>query len=153
MSADRFAQAANANSSGSWNKYAYVSDDPVNLFDPNGTEECKTVDDDGCSDHDDDDDGGGTPSAGLIASVTVTTTSTSDPSDSSDAGDTSDPSDPVGTGSSDPSGLGAGTYNSCVVGSVGVGTAIGSGVGGGVLGGAAWGKDFRSIRWTYTASG
>jgi len=37
MSADRFKQAASANDSGSWNKYAYTRGDPVNRKDRNGT--------------------------------------------------------------------------------------------------------------------
>jgi RHS repeat-associated protein len=40
MSADRFRQAANATSSGSWNKYSYVQNDPVNLMDPSGRDFC-----------------------------------------------------------------------------------------------------------------
>jgi RHS repeat-associated protein len=37
MSADRFRQAARANDSGSWNKYAYTIGDPVNRLDNFGT--------------------------------------------------------------------------------------------------------------------
>ena len=40
MSADRFKRAASVNSSGSWNKYAYVLGDPVNWRDPRGRDVC-----------------------------------------------------------------------------------------------------------------
>jgi RHS repeat-associated protein len=52
MSADRFRQAANANDSGSWNKYSYVQNDPVNRFDPTGRDYCDPddPDEDGCDD-------------------------------------------------------------------------------------------------------
>jgi RHS repeat-associated protein len=48
MSADRFKRAAKVNSSGSWNKYSYVQNDPVNQTDRHGTcedsEECEEPD-------------------------------------------------------------------------------------------------------------
>jgi RHS repeat-associated protein len=54
MSADRFKRAANVNSSGSWNKYSYVTGDPVNLFDVKGT--CGAAPSGDGSDDDDDSD-------------------------------------------------------------------------------------------------
>jgi len=49
MSADRF-KAASTIDSGSWNKYSYVQNDPVNWLDPRGTTRCspdEPCDDDG----------------------------------------------------------------------------------------------------------
>jgi hypothetical protein len=40
MSADRFARAAKANDSGSWNKYSYTRGDPVNRGDRTGRFDC-----------------------------------------------------------------------------------------------------------------
>ena len=50
MSADRFKQAAKANDSGSWNKYAYAQGDPVNRIDFSG-KQSKTVDE--CGENED----------------------------------------------------------------------------------------------------
>jgi RHS repeat-associated protein len=45
MSADRYKRNAKASNSGSWNKYSYTQNDPVNKFDPHGAVECGPDDD------------------------------------------------------------------------------------------------------------
>jgi hypothetical protein len=74
MSADRYQQAANAGDSASWNKYSYVQNDPVNLLDPSGREQCNPDDpDDPCYCDDDDscgDDDNATGGSGPTFSVT-----------------------------------------------------------------------------------
>lgn len=74
MSADRFRQAAKANDSGSWNKYSYTRNDPVNRADRRGTCDTETekavLGDSDCDDCDPFEDefcpvgGGGDPGGG-----------------------------------------------------------------------------------------
>ena len=54
-------RTADTKNPGSWNRYPYSLNDPINLFDPTGKVACDPDSDDGCGDADDDssDDGGG----------------------------------------------------------------------------------------------
>jgi hypothetical protein len=58
MSADRYKRSAKTNSSGSWNKYSYSGNDPVNRLDKHGREECYTDDEEECDGQEDPNDGG-----------------------------------------------------------------------------------------------
>ncbi len=142
MTADPYKSGGGVRDPGSWNRYAYVLNDPINQRDPTGLcieEECGDGDSGGFEDGGMQIENAPAFDAGLIASVTATAMGDPDP-EPDDGGD-------PGIGSDDDPNPGPSLYpipspistatagpNNCVAGSMALGAMIGGSVLGPVIG-------------------